>query len=129
MKIVLEITFLILAFGIVHTPAALPQKGQDTCDSPVYEVKDVTRRAKITHVEEPTYTEQARAKRITGTVVLEGVFCRNGKVTNVRVIKALPYGLTERAVETTRQIQFQPAQKDGNAVSQHFTRECSFQLY
>ena len=106
------------------------QKDQDeVCGDPVYGPREVTQRAKIIAVREPQYTEEARAKGVRGTVVLTAVFCRTGKVTNIEVIKSLPYGLTERAVESTRGIKFKPAEKDGALVSQRFRRECSFYLY
>ena len=121
---------LLLAIAIVQTKAGLAQKQEaETCNGPIYEVKEVTRRAKIKKIIEPAYTEEARAKRVKGTVVLSGVFCRDGKVTNIEVVQRLPYGLTESAVETTRRIEFDPAQKDGEAVSQRFRRECSFNLF
>jgi hypothetical protein len=44
-------------------------------------------------------------------------------------LNASSYGLTEKAVESTRGIKFQPAEKDGEVVSQRFRRECSFSLY
>jgi hypothetical protein len=47
------------------------------------------REDKITKVTEPTYTEEARIKRAQGTVVLTGVFCRNRKVTNIKVVQSL----------------------------------------
>ena len=74
----------------------------------------------------PGYTEEARAYRVRGAVILRAVFCRDGKVTNVEVISGLPYGLTEKAVESTLAMSFEPAQKDGEAVSQSFRREMTF---
>jgi len=109
---------------------SVAQKSQDeVCGDPIYGPKEVTRRAKITSITGPTYTEEARAKRVRGTVVLTAILCRTGKVTNIEVVQNLPYGLTERAVESTRAIKFQPAEKDGEVVSQRFRRECNFSLY
>jgi TonB family protein len=129
-RLVQALILLPLAIAVVQTNAGLAQKEEeDTCAGRSYEAKEVTRRAKITKVTEPTYTEEARIKRAQGTVVLTGVFCRNGKVTNIKVVQSLPYGLTENAVETTRRIELQPAEKDGESVSQRFRRECTFSLY
>jgi TonB family protein len=129
-RLVQTLILLLLATPIVQTKAGLAQKQEpDTCNGQIFEVKEVTRRAKIKKVKEPAYTEEARAKRVKGTVVLTGVFCLDGKVTNVEVVQRLPYGLTESAVETTRRIEFEPALKDGKTVSQRFRRECSFNLY
>ena len=109
---------------------SLAQKNQDEeCSEPIYNSKEVTQRAKVISLTEPTYTEEARAKGVRGTVVLMAIFCRTGKVTNIEVIQGLPYGLTEKAVESTRGIKFKPAEKDGELVSQRFRRECTFLLY
>jgi outer membrane biosynthesis protein TonB len=37
--------------------------------------------------------------------------------------------LTEKAIAAARQIRFQPAQKDGRAVSQWITIEYNFNIY
>jgi TonB family protein len=105
------------------------QQEEDTCSGPVHSAKEVTRRAKITYIREPGYTEKARANGVRGRVVLTAVLCRTGKVTNIKVVKSLPDGLTEAAVESTRGIRFEPAEKDGEAASQFLTRELNFNLY
>jgi len=102
---------------------------EEDCDTPVYSTGDVSKRAKILEALAPEYTEEARAEGVRGTVVMTAVFCRNGKVTNIRVIRGLPHGLTEKAVESTRGIKFEAAQKGAEFVSQSFRRECVFSLY
>jgi hypothetical protein len=44
-------------------------------------------------------------------------------------VSGLPYGLTEKAIAAARQIRFQPAMKDGRAVSQFIQIEYNFNLY
>ncbi len=120
---------LLILLGL-NMGQSVAQKSEDEVfGDPIYGPKELTRRAKITSITEPTYTEEARAKGVRGTVVLTAVFCRTGKVTNIEVVQKLPYGLTEKALESTRGIKFQPAEKDGEVVSQPFRRECSFSLY
>lgn len=123
------LVLITILLGIETGQGSDQSKQEETCSHPIYGPKEVTRRARVTKLTEPHYTEEARAKRVTGTVVLTAVFCRTGKVTNIEVIQGLPYGLTERTVETTRAIKFNPAEKDGEPVSQSFRRECSFHLY
>jgi hypothetical protein len=53
---------------------------EETCSGPIYRVKEVTRRAKITHIREPGFTEEARAHGVEGTVVLTAVLCRTADV-------------------------------------------------
>lgn len=95
----------------------------------VFNVKDVTRRAVIVSRPEPLYTEEARKDQITGTVVLRLVFNANGTVTNVVALSRLPGGLTDKAIEAARRIQFTPAERDGRKVSQYATINYNFNIY
>ncbi len=78
---------------------------------------------------EPDYSEEARGRAITGTVILKCVFAANGTVTQILVVQSLPYGLTERAIEAARKIKFVPATKDGKNVSMWMQLEYNFNLY
>jgi TonB family protein len=95
----------------------------------VYTTKDVSSKARILSRPEPQYTEEARRNQVTGTVVLRAVFGANGAVSNIKAVKGLPDGLTEKAISAARQIRFVPAQKDGRAVSQYIQIEYNFNLY
>ena len=78
---------------------------------------------------EPQYTEYARKHRVTGTVVLRGVFSSSGAVENITVLRGLPSGLSEQAVAAAQQIRFIPAIKDGRFVSTWMQLEYNFNLY
>lgn len=95
----------------------------------VYNPKDVTRKAVVVTRAEPQYSEEARQNQVSGTVVIRAVLSASGKVTHVRAVSGLPYGLTERAVVAARQIKFLPAIKDGQFVSQYIQIEYNFNLY
>ena len=121
----LALMFVIIASG----QDAGRHQEEETCSGPVYKAKELTRKAKITYIREPGFTAEARAHGVEGTVILTAVLCRTGKVTDIKVIKGLPDGLTEAAVESTRGIEFEPAEKDGEAVSQGLRRELEFSIY
>jgi len=106
--------------GRAQTPA------QDTCDGPVYSVKELTRKAKIGQRDFPTWTQEARSHDVHGRVVLEAVLCYTGKVTDVQVIESLPDGMTEKVIEAARSTQFTPAEVDGHPASQKIQFEYSF---
>jgi TonB family protein len=91
--------------------------------------RDVDRKAILAMKPEPAYTEEARQKAITGTVVFKAIFSSNGSVVNIRTVSGLPYGLTERAVDAARKIKFIPASKDGKFVSMWMQLEYNFNLY
>jgi TonB family protein len=68
-------------------------------------------------------------KSVQGKVLIQTVFAKSGEVTNIRVLKGLPHGLTQKAIEVVRQIKFVPATKDGHQVSQYIILEIDFKLY
>src|SRR5262245_18463945 len=68
---------------------------------------------KITYREKAKYTEEARYNITHGTVVLNVVFNSDGRITDIRVVRGLPDGLTEKAVESAVKVRFEPARKDG----------------
>ncbi|MFN7826554.1 MAG: energy transducer TonB, partial [Acidobacteriota bacterium] len=41
--------------------------------------------------------------------VLNVVFTADGRITNIRVVRGLPDGLTEKALEAAQRIRFNPA--------------------
>ena len=90
---------------------------------------EVEQRAKLLAKPEPQYTEEARKNQVIGTVALRVVFSSNGEVVQIRAVRTLPFGLTERAIAAARQIKFIPAVKGGRAVSVHMQLEYNFNLY
>jgi TonB family protein len=96
---------------------------------PVYSTRDVTRKAVIVSRPEPQYTEDARAGRVSGTVIIKAVLSSSGKVTRIEAEKSLPRGLTETSIEAARQLKFVPAIKDGKFVSQSIHLEYNFSVY
>ena len=90
---------------------------------------EVEQRARLLFKPEPQYTEEARRNQITGTVVLRVVFASSGEVVQIRAVRMLPFGLTERAIAAARQIKFAPAMKSGHPVSVHMQLEYNFNLY
>ena len=74
------------------------------------------------------YTEDARSKKIEGTVVLMVKIGPDGLVKGVEVKKSLYPSLDESAMRTVRTWRFEPAKKDGTAVDTQTHIEVSFQL-
>lgn len=90
---------------------------------------EVEQKARLLSKPEPQYTEEARKNSISGTVVLRAVFSSSGEVVQIRALRTLPFGLTERAIAAARQIQFVPAVKGGQPVSVSMQLEYNFNLY
>jgi TonB family protein len=85
-------------------------------------------RPTILYKEKGKYTEDARNNRVEGTVVLNVVFTADGKITSIRVLRGLPDGLTEKAIEAAHKIRFNPAVKNGVPVSVRGNIEFTFVL-
>ena len=78
---------------------------------------------------EPEYTDEARRKKVNGTVVLSFTVGTDGLARDITVDKKLGYGLDERAVETLKTWKFEPATKDGQPVEKHISVEMTFKVY
>jgi len=50
------------------------------------------------------------------------------KITDIKVVRGLPHGLNENAIEATKKIRFKPAVKDGKPVSVRGQLEFTFIL-
>jgi TonB family protein len=70
-----------------------------------------------TYMPNPPYTKEARAAKLEGHVLVEGVVGLDGKITNVRVLKSLGLGLDESVINTLKKWKCKPAKdRDGKPV-------------
>jgi TonB family protein len=76
-----------------------------------------------------SYTEDARQNRIEGEVVLNVVFAADGAIHSIRVVRGLPDGLTEKAIEAAKKTRFRPAMENGVPVSVRGDLSFAFSLY
>jgi TonB family protein len=74
----------------------------------------------------PTFTDLANAQQFTGNVKLYLWFDADGKVSHVSVAKPAGLGLDEAAIAAVQQYEFQPATRDGNAVTVDLYLDVSF---
>jgi TonB family protein len=98
-------------------------------DNRVFQGSEVTQKIRVLNKPPPIYPESARKYGVTGTVVLRAVFSKDGEVTNLYVIRKLPHGLTQAAMRAARAIEFSPAMKDGQPVSQYMELQYNFNVY
>ena len=76
----------------------------------------------------PVYTEEARRLHIQGEVLLQVVFGASGQLRILGITRGLGHGLDEAAVRAAQQIQFKPAQRNGQPVDTAATLHILFQL-
>ena len=85
-------------------------------------------KAQVTDRPEPKYPRDARRVGVQGLVVLKLLALPDGKIDRVRVVRRLPFGLTENAILAACEIKFKPAMKAGQPVAQWITVEYGFRL-
>jgi TonB family protein len=80
----------------------------------------------------PPLTEEARKARIDfgfGSMILQGISRKDGTIDNIKVIKALGYGLEESAIKTLRKWRFKPGTLNGNPIDMGATIEIRFDVF
>jgi TonB family protein len=131
-------------YGLPKSTATAPPSGTGSGGGPNYgggpggggvdysrpfRQNEVTRKAVIIFKPEPGFTESARRFNVVGVVRLRAVLASDGQVKHVSVVKSMPHGLTRKALDAVRVTRFEPAQKDGRAVSQYVVFEYNFNIY
>jgi TonB family protein len=102
------------------TPAPTPP--------PAMQGDSLSLRPKITYREKAKYTVEARDNITHGVVALNVIFRSDGSISDIKVVKGLPYGLTERAIDAARKVRFEPAIKNGQPVHVRGDLEFAFHL-
>lgn len=69
----------------------------------------VATKARVLNQPRPAYTEQARQNKTQGNVVVRVTLGANGRVRSASVVKGLPDGLNEKAIEAVYKLSFEPA--------------------
>lgn len=110
-----------IIFGIPEAPPEPEPEG------PIHVGGDVTKPEKIS-APQPQYTEIARKARVQGVVIVQAIIDKTGNVTNVKVLKGLPMGLSEQAVEAIKKWKFEPATLNGKPVDVYYNLTVNFRL-
>ena len=104
-----------------------PGAGEGQEEGPVYITVGITR-PEILRKVDPRYTEMARRAGVQGTVIIEAIIDEKGNVTAQRVLKALPMGLDQAAMDAIRQWRFKPAYRGSEPVKVYYTLTVNFML-
>jgi protein TonB len=65
---------------------------------------------------------------VQGIVILEAIIDAMGNVTNIKILKGLPMGLSDTAVEAAANWKFKPATRNGVPVPVFFNLTIRFSL-
>jgi protein TonB len=82
----------------------------------------------VQHRVDPTYPDMARKTRVAGVVIVEAIINKSGEVEQVKVLKGLPMGMSESAVEAVKQWKFKPGTLNGEPVDVIFNLTVTFKL-
>jgi TonB family protein len=77
----------------------------------------------------PTFSEEAKKAKFSGTVTVSLIVDKNGMPQNVHVTKGVGMGLDEKAVEAVKQYQFKPATENGKPVAVFENIEVNFKIF
>jgi TonB family protein len=77
---------------------------------------------------EPSYSDEARALKVAGTVTVQVIVNPDGTASDFVVLEGLGYGLDEKAIEAISRWKFRPGTLDGNPVPVLATIEVNFRL-
>jgi TonB family protein len=78
---------------------------------------------------EPEFSDEARRKRIEGTVNLSLVVGVDGHPHDIKVENGLGHGLDENAVKAVREWRFEPARQDGQPIEKKIAVSVTFNLF
>jgi len=76
----------------------------------------------------PAYTDEARALKLEGEVLLEVEFSASSQVRVLRLVRGLGHGLDESAARAAEQMKFKPAQGNGRPIDFRTTVHIVFRL-
>jgi TonB family protein len=77
----------------------------------------------------PPYTEQARAHKISGIILVDATVTKDGRIEDLLLSRGLAYGLDENALKTVSTWRCSPAMLDGKPCPIRVQFEVSFKLY
>lgn len=92
------------------------------------ETGPATTPVEITYKPNPVYTQEARALKLEGEVLLEVSFGANGTLHVNKVVRGLGHGLDEAAIAAANKIRFKPALRYSQPVDSTAVVHVMFQL-
>jgi TonB family protein len=94
----------------------------------VYRVGGGVSAPSLLYKTEPQYSDEARAAKLQGTVLLYVEIAPDGTAQNFAVRRSLGLGLDEKSIEAVKGWKFKPGMKDGMPVTVAATIEVNWRL-
>jgi TonB family protein len=126
-------TIVSLSFSLALTDEGAALLAKTIAEAPVPPYLDDDKKESPPHCiscPPANYSSDALQKKIEGTVILEAVVGMNGAISDIRVIKPMPYGLTAAAIQAVRSWRLSPATaQDGTPITIREVFEVTFHLF
>ncbi|HLV88140.1 MAG TPA: energy transducer TonB [Candidatus Sulfotelmatobacter sp.] len=119
------LTLLGTCFALAHENGGQQQTSGET----VYNMRDpgVTPPRGLS-TPQPEYSDEARRKKISGSVLLQIIVEPDGSAKDVKIKKGLEKSLDKQAVAAVQKWTFQPGTKDGQPVAVNVDVEVTFRI-
>ncbi len=96
----------------------------------VYQIGGDISKPQVISSVDPEFTDEARRAKYQGVVLVGLIVDAQGNPQNVHVVRAIGYGLDEKAVEAVKQYKFRPAMKQGKGpVPVQLSIYVNFRIY
>jgi TonB family protein len=121
-------TAMVFAAAIAAIAMLNGSKQARAADEKVYRMSDGIASPGVIYKVEPSYTDEARAAKIAGSVLLSVVVGTDGLAHDINVVNGIDAGLDRKAVDAVQQWHFRPGTKDGQPVAVQANIEINFKL-
>jgi TonB family protein len=113
------------AFNAVQRCAGLPSGTAETSTKTGSGVQ----LPKVSYQVAPQFTVAAREMRVSGKTLVNLTVGKDGKLSDLKIVRAVGAGVDEEALAAVGQYKFQPATQNGVAVAVTLNIEVNFQIF
>jgi TonB family protein len=118
-----------LRFHFGHNQTSADRPACDSLASGVYRVGAEVKAPSAVNDPVPEFSEEARTAKYQGSATLRVTVGADGLPSDVCVVRALGYGLDEKAVSAVKTWEFEPATKNGTPVPVVINVEVTFHVF
>jgi protein TonB len=115
-------------YSVAVTPAPVPVPTPEPVNDKPIQVGGAVLRPEVIARTQPRYTEMARKAHLEGMVKVRAIIDEHGNVTDVQLLRGLPMGLDQSAMDAVRTWRFTPATLHGKPVKVYFDLTVNFTL-